>query len=223
MKNIKVIMTRAWEIYRTLVGDHMAKLSQALRTAWRETQVADIPVKVEFNLPELKGSQKQIAWAEEIRKTFVKNWTEYLVSDDIFYKGDPRCNNVFVHAQNFFKCGITKWSEYRGETRLNALYKEADTKKDMTREEREEWVREQMPIVKRRSFSETLRKKYVVSQKKLASRKPGDIEDPERTAPSGLDDAKEMLRQCLDYALSKETEAGDWIDKYKYCKGLYIY
>ena len=31
------IMKRAWEIYRTLEGDHRAKLSLALKTAWRET------------------------------------------------------------------------------------------------------------------------------------------------------------------------------------------
>lgn len=32
-------MKRAWEIYRGLEGDHRAKLSLALKTAWRETSV----------------------------------------------------------------------------------------------------------------------------------------------------------------------------------------
>ena len=36
---MKKIMRRAWEIYRTLEGDHIAKLSLALKTAWRETTV----------------------------------------------------------------------------------------------------------------------------------------------------------------------------------------
>lgn len=30
------VMTRAWEIYRTLTGDHIAKLAMALRMAWAE-------------------------------------------------------------------------------------------------------------------------------------------------------------------------------------------
>ena len=32
----KQIMKRAWEIYRTLVGDRIAKLSMAMRMAWAE-------------------------------------------------------------------------------------------------------------------------------------------------------------------------------------------
>ena len=36
---MKKIMRRAWEIYKKLEGDHIAKLSLALRTAWRETSV----------------------------------------------------------------------------------------------------------------------------------------------------------------------------------------
>lgn len=30
------VMKRAWEIYRTLTGDHIAKISTALRMAWAE-------------------------------------------------------------------------------------------------------------------------------------------------------------------------------------------
>jgi 3-phenylpropionate/cinnamic acid dioxygenase small subunit len=34
----KQIMNRAWEIYRTLVGDRIAKLSMAMRMAWAEVK-----------------------------------------------------------------------------------------------------------------------------------------------------------------------------------------
>lgn len=34
----KNVMKRAWEIYRTLIGDHIAKLAMALREAWAETK-----------------------------------------------------------------------------------------------------------------------------------------------------------------------------------------
>ena len=36
---MKNVMTRAWEIYKTLEGDHRAKLSLALRQAWEETKI----------------------------------------------------------------------------------------------------------------------------------------------------------------------------------------
>lgn len=32
------VMKKAWEIYRTLTGDHRAKLAMALRQAWAETK-----------------------------------------------------------------------------------------------------------------------------------------------------------------------------------------
>lgn len=35
---MKNVMTRAWEIYRTLTGDRIAKLSAALRQAWKEVK-----------------------------------------------------------------------------------------------------------------------------------------------------------------------------------------
>lgn len=34
------VMNRAWEIYRTLTGDHIAKLSAALKMAWAEVKNA---------------------------------------------------------------------------------------------------------------------------------------------------------------------------------------
>lgn len=37
------IMKRAWEIYRKLEGDHRAKLSLALKTAWREQTSVETP------------------------------------------------------------------------------------------------------------------------------------------------------------------------------------
>ena len=38
---MKNVMMRAWEIYRTLKGDHIAKLSLALKLAWEEEKMAD--------------------------------------------------------------------------------------------------------------------------------------------------------------------------------------
>lgn len=41
---MKQIMKRAWEIYRTLEGDKIAKLSMALRQAWAEYKATGIKV-----------------------------------------------------------------------------------------------------------------------------------------------------------------------------------
>ena len=56
----KNIMKRAHEIARNLEGHYRARMSLALRQAWEEER------KVE--LVKLTGSEKQIAWAEDIRR-----------------------------------------------------------------------------------------------------------------------------------------------------------
>ena len=57
------IMKRAWEIYRKLEGDHRAKLSLALKTAWREASSVETPEEIIEKLQ-----------AQGLR---VKRWTKY--------------------------------------------------------------------------------------------------------------------------------------------------
>jgi cell fate (sporulation/competence/biofilm development) regulator YmcA (YheA/YmcA/DUF963 family) len=59
------VMKRAWEIYRTLEGDRLAKLSFALKQAWSE-------IKGGMKMVELKGSEKQIKWANDLREKMNK-------------------------------------------------------------------------------------------------------------------------------------------------------
>ena len=69
---MKNVMTRAWEIYRTLTGDKLAKLSQALKMAWAEVKSA---AKDIFN-----GFAK-VAKAEnadsEHKFLYFKGWEKY--------------------------------------------------------------------------------------------------------------------------------------------------
>ena len=69
---MKKIMRRAWEIYRTLEGDHIAKLSLALRTAWREQTSVETPEEIIEKLQ-----------AQGLRVT---RWTKY-GHDRIYVKG----------------------------------------------------------------------------------------------------------------------------------------
>lgn len=41
----KNVMKRAWEIYRTLIGDHTAKLVMALKEAWAEAKATVETIK----------------------------------------------------------------------------------------------------------------------------------------------------------------------------------
>ena len=69
---MKNIMRRAWEIYRTLEGDHRAKLSLALKTAWRETTSVKTPEEIIEKLQ-----------AQGLKVT---RWTKY-GHDRIYVKG----------------------------------------------------------------------------------------------------------------------------------------
>lgn len=57
--NLSSIMKRAWE----LVKKAGTAMSEALKQAWREAKET---------MKELKGTPKQIAWAEDIRNTAIK-------------------------------------------------------------------------------------------------------------------------------------------------------
>ena len=65
----KQIMKRAWEIYRTLVGDRIAKLSMAMRMAWAE---------VKQTASKMVGTAKQIAWAEDIKAMFIERVNQFV-------------------------------------------------------------------------------------------------------------------------------------------------
>lgn len=60
---LKQIMKRAHELARQMEGDYVARLSLALRQAWKEAKEVE-----ETKLPELIGSEKQIKWAIDIRQ-----------------------------------------------------------------------------------------------------------------------------------------------------------
>lgn len=69
----KNVMKRAHQIAKGLEGDYRARMSIALRQAWKEVKKVE---KVE--LVKLTGTEKQIAWAEEIRKANISHLQDSL-------------------------------------------------------------------------------------------------------------------------------------------------
>ena len=70
---MKNVMKRAWEIYRTLTGDRLAKLSMALKMAWAEVKKA--VEKVVFN-GFAKVAKKEDTYSDCCFLTF-KAWENY--------------------------------------------------------------------------------------------------------------------------------------------------
>jgi len=68
------LMKRAHQIAKNLEGDYRARMSLALRQAWKE--VKKVNKKVE--LVRLTGTEKQIAWAEDIRKANISHLQDCL-------------------------------------------------------------------------------------------------------------------------------------------------
>lgn len=70
---MKRVMIRAWEIVKEAVekfgGKCMEYMSKALKIAWKEEK--------EMKLVELKGSEKQIAWAEDIRDHYISVFKKF--------------------------------------------------------------------------------------------------------------------------------------------------
>ena len=68
------IMKRAHQIAKNLEGDYRARMSLALRQAWKEVKKVDKKVE----LVRLTGTEKQIAWAEDIRKANISHLQDCL-------------------------------------------------------------------------------------------------------------------------------------------------
>lgn len=68
--NLTKIMKRAWEIKKKAKLKKLS-FSFCLKEAWKE-------MKIEMNTVKLTGSEKQIAWAEDIRKKMIAFWTSIM-------------------------------------------------------------------------------------------------------------------------------------------------
>lgn len=112
---MKNVMVRAWEIYRTLEGDHLAKLAMSLRMAWKEIKSAEnfeLPemseyamVKKGFGLPALIGTEDQIKWARQIRKEILQQLA--FLTKTTNAEGKPI--NGFVKAVNGGKDAVINY------------------------------------------------------------------------------------------------------------------
>lgn len=68
------VMKRAWEIYRTLVGNRLAKLSAALKQAWKE--VKNAVKKIKFS-GFAKVAKMENPYDDECCFLYFKKWEKY--------------------------------------------------------------------------------------------------------------------------------------------------
>lgn len=90
------VMTRAWEIAKQAVvkfgGKAKQYISESLKMAWAELRMP--------KMAELTGSVKQIAWANDIRDRYIKEFEEDLQTEVYF-------NGVWTSDVLRSVCGIT--------------------------------------------------------------------------------------------------------------------
>ena len=55
---MKAIMKRAWEIFKELTGDHIAKLAMALRQAWAEKKNGGNNMEAKYTILQLRRMRK---------------------------------------------------------------------------------------------------------------------------------------------------------------------
>lgn len=182
----KEVMKRAWEIYRTLSGDRNAKLSQALKQAWAEVKEE---ATTEITLPELIGSEKQVAWAESIRKNYVEAMYNYLKSDEkFFYNGYGDALSV---AGDIYRRGITNSHAFI--SIQENLWREAQRKLGLKGKEVDDYEYEKSPF---REYNRS------------------DLRGKSRLERMRYD--KNFLKKIFEETLKIEVRASDWIEAFKY-------
>ncbi|PUF85771.1 MULTISPECIES: hypothetical protein [unclassified Geobacillus] len=88
--NKREIMKKAVKLAKTFIGDWVARMALALKIVWAEAKKM-----VKKALPELKGTAKQVAWANDIREKavavldeMVKEYSAKLETSEVFSNKD---------------------------------------------------------------------------------------------------------------------------------------
>lgn len=98
---LKQIMKRAHEIAKKLVGDYAARLKYALKKAWAEYKASK---KGDINMVELKGTEKQVKWAKDIKKC-VENVIDHLEKNfsKVEFKKERKAEKCKIQLDNLKK------------------------------------------------------------------------------------------------------------------------
>ncbi|MGN0594823.1 MAG: hypothetical protein ACI4I6_06655, partial [Hominimerdicola sp.] len=104
----KAVMTRAWEIYRTLEGDRAAKLSQALRIAWEEVKKECKFIKAGFKV-----------WAkDDKRRIYINNAFDFVNIE--------RGEVVYSGRKDIIIDGFSIWDDCTKASQFNQIAKKMD-------------------------------------------------------------------------------------------------
>lgn len=185
----KQLMKRAWEIFRTLSGDKRAKLKAALKEAWAEMKNACIKEESQFELQQLLGTEKQVAWAESLRKNFVTDMVDFINSDEKFYDTKYTRLTATDIADNYYERGITNGNPSR--TSLFFKYCHEAVEKGLNVDE---YTNEK--------FSKIFEPTHFVNLKG-------------KTSVERIRAEKKVLKYVLFETLKLDIRASDWIEAFR--------
>ena len=161
------------------------------------------------SLPKLEGSEKQVAWAEDIRKNYVEWLNNYLESDEL--KTDEiRSRSAETFALDTFRDGIlgTKSQLYDEIERLQSKGIKPREAEDKA------WNKWHKP-------SEKIDAKYrqkIDTFKKTGASKEEVKQFREKIKVEKSREYKGLLKEYAKYSLAKPKKASTWIDEFKNTK-----
>lgn len=108
--NLSSIMRRAWEIYRTLTGDRIAKLSYAMKFAWAEAKAPADEILNGWNITKLEkaGASRWTKYGKD--RVYLSRIGDALMGLELdFYKSGNVCgawlNNEKISNRESFRVG----------------------------------------------------------------------------------------------------------------------
>lgn len=161
------------------------------------------------SLPKLEGSEKQVAWAEDIRKNYV-NWLNDFLESDELKTDEIRSRSAETFALDTFRDGIlgTKGQLYDEMTKLQERginWREAEDKA---------WDKWHKPTEK---IDAKYRQK-VDTFKKTGASKEEVKQFREKIKVEKSREYKGLLKEYAQYSLAQPKKASTWIDEFKNTK-----
>ena len=199
----RTVMIKAWAKVRAMkaegyTGSTSLMLSVAMKAAWAEVKGMEETSSIDVNsLPALQGSEKQIAWATEIRENFVKKLNRKIAEIDLDYaEFESACYKGVGAVRHHHKYDAT----FIAYNQLREVYKS-----DREVEEHLDNFRYTSAMAEREA-------------RKKAKENGLSRDDIKKTAKNAwFSKLKEFyVKMCVDSLMSNESrKASIWIDAYK--------
>lgn len=167
------------------------------------------------NLPALEGTEKQTAWANDIRDNLVSDYSDFINSDKIYFNELRRttADEVF---QDLYENGIVNSQKnYPATTKYQEMRNKAVAENPGKKAVEIDEITDSLYVDKVKAKADKGYKKYKEQYQKTKEAGTPDKSLMQKAKEARARVYKDEMKKLINDSLKNATKASDWIDTYK--------